>query len=936
MISNTYTKEFAFKNVIYCGVYMEAFLDEDKKICKSVKHPYKWNNINEISMKHLKIKKTGEFKKPNAILIQTIKSGLNIIDIDEPENCVILQDLLDDCSFYVKTRKGYHFYYNKNEELPQEPTQCKIADINVNTYFCPEYHLIIDGNKSQSFKYELIKNGEFKDMPKFAVDWCKQLIINTNHSTNKKKSNRKTGKYINPDVEINKLDVEILRHIYDIFYNSDYFLHKDLWFKTAYMTRQINNSEEAFLLFDEYSRKVPKYKNNLEYDNRIAFYGKDDYDHDFDENGILYICKKLDYKTFKKFLSKLYVSKYENEFNQIERHYLFPVKGSVDYQDNIGLFRDWMQFYKYLLIKSAYGTGKTFSIKELIKLYGYKKILFVSYRKSITKSFTSELKNFEFKSYLDKSLDVNEVDRLLIQIDSIEKLYQIDEITQLIKNNDYDLVVLDECESILSHLSFEKINQFTCHNALVSILNNAKKVICFDGDMNDRTYDFISDISKEYKIFINNFKTTKKHFKYTSNDDFFKEKIDNDLKNGNKIAIVSMSKRHTEDYYKLYADKYNVVIHNSFDNNKEVLEDVNTNWKCDLLTFSPTIEAGIDFNVENYFDRCYVVITSGSTTPRGLNQMMNRIRHFKDNNVLCYIGSMKWKTNDVLMRYDEMKLTKYKNIQITNLVKVLIHNDVEKYNSKNFFLTVMTQMITVKGHTYEYLEDAKKQSQIKDEITRENIINALDINDNVFTELLIKQQANEDLTRDENYQLEKHIYKKKWLLPELTYDILDEHYRKNHILKNHYMMNEDKEVLADTEYFKKFKYEKIDKIKSFMNELGYTINEYKIEQNKTINQETFKTKVEEFFILKSNKTLFNFDKQIKKTNHLSLVNELIDDYGYELKADRIKIKDEKDQWKHNLKFELSFIDIISSYHKRKAETKTSMMSTNNDLDYMFD
>ena len=204
---------------------------------------------------------------------------------------------------------------------------------------------------------------------------------------------------------------------------------------------------------------------------------------------------------------------FENKFNNIDRHYLFPKADSIDFQEKIGLFKDWMNDYKYLMIKSAYGTGKTYSVKELIKLFGYKKILFVSYRKSITKSFTSELKDFEFKSYLDKSIDVNEVDRLLIQIDSIEKLHHIDEITQQLQDNEYDLVILDEVESILSHLSFEKINQFTCHNALVNILNNSKKVISFDGDMGDRTYDFISDLSNEYKIYINSHKTTSKQFK---------------------------------------------------------------------------------------------------------------------------------------------------------------------------------------------------------------------------------------------------------------------------------------------------------------------------------------------------------------------------------------------------------------------------------------
>ncbi len=36
------------------------------------------------------------------LLIQTLKSGLCSIDIDQPDKCAILQDLLNDCSFYVK------------------------------------------------------------------------------------------------------------------------------------------------------------------------------------------------------------------------------------------------------------------------------------------------------------------------------------------------------------------------------------------------------------------------------------------------------------------------------------------------------------------------------------------------------------------------------------------------------------------------------------------------------------------------------------------------------------------------------------------------------------------------------------------------------------------------------------------------------------------
>jgi hypothetical protein len=254
--------------------------------------------MNDVYDKH-----SGKNKKPNGILLQTLKSGLCSIDIDQPEKCVILHDLLNDCSFYVKKRKGYHFYYKFSKAIPNEVFHRGIADINVNLYFCPEYNLMIDGCKTnQSFKYELLKDGDIKELPKFAIDWINQLYLLDNIDTKKIIKTKKTGKFINPNIIIEKLAVESLKHIYDILINAGYFTNWKLWIKTAYMTRQTNNTEEAFLLFDEYSRKIEQYKNNLECDNRKVFYGKNDYDYEFDENGILYLCKKLDYKSYCKFL----------------------------------------------------------------------------------------------------------------------------------------------------------------------------------------------------------------------------------------------------------------------------------------------------------------------------------------------------------------------------------------------------------------------------------------------------------------------------------------------------------------------------------------------------------------------------------------------------------------------------------------------------------
>ena len=67
---------FAFKDIIYCGVYMDAYLNQSNEIKKRVLHPYKHNEIETISMNDVYDKHTGKNKKPNGILIQTLKSGL--------------------------------------------------------------------------------------------------------------------------------------------------------------------------------------------------------------------------------------------------------------------------------------------------------------------------------------------------------------------------------------------------------------------------------------------------------------------------------------------------------------------------------------------------------------------------------------------------------------------------------------------------------------------------------------------------------------------------------------------------------------------------------------------------------------------------------------------------------------------------------------------
>jgi hypothetical protein len=72
----------------------------------------------------------------------------------------------------------------------------------------------------------------------------------------------------------------------------------------------------------------------------------------------------------------------------------------------------------------------------------------------------------------------------------------------------------------------------------------------------------------------------------------------------------------------------------SDDNTKKDFHDVPNIWnKCDILIFSPTCEAGVNFDID-HFDRMFGILSNKSTTPRGFLRMLARIRKVKNNEIV--------------------------------------------------------------------------------------------------------------------------------------------------------------------------------------------------------------------------------------------------------------------------------------------------------------
>ena len=110
---------------------------------------------------------------------------------------------------------------------------------------------------------------------------------------------------------------------------------------------------------------------------------------------------------------------------------------------------------KTLVVRSRNGSGKTTYLQRLIKARNPQRVLFITYRQTLARDIMKNFGKLGFKNYLDSYDDpsVWNAPRLIVQIDSL---------MQILNKNDgfiingkfkaYDMIILDESESLLAHI----------------------------------------------------------------------------------------------------------------------------------------------------------------------------------------------------------------------------------------------------------------------------------------------------------------------------------------------------------------------------------------------------------------------------------------------------------------------------------------------------
>jgi hypothetical protein len=709
-------------------------------------------------------------------------------------------------------------------------------------------------------------------------------------------------------------EIETIKQYLDLIDEERADTYSD-WVKIGMCIYNCNSSEKAFDLWDLWSKKSDKYNGR-----DVNLWKWNTFSQGPLTLSTLKYLAKTDNPELYDNINTSVVEKLNYEPEIIVKDYLLDINEVIKDQKSIisKNICDWMEgASKALCIKSPYNTGKTTMIKSLLKEFKPKKVLFITHRQSLTNELYGTFKKHGFCNYMNGSYSAN---RLICQIESLHKITESEgpfqyNVEQMMKK--FDLVILDEIESILNHFSSPTVtHKQQTFDLMTKILNHSKKILALDGDFHNRSYDFISGLCTNI-IIHNDIKKDIKKYTFISDSKRFDDSVNNALKENKNIVVVTMSSNKGKVIYEKYKDTYNSLLHTSKtdDQVKEKLKNVSEYWKdIRLLIYSPSVQSGVSFDVP-HFDQMFVIMANKSCSARDLSQMTHRIRQFKNQNVLVYLNGLPYREDAKFYQYDQMVdyvqgvYRKQKSSVENMFVKNLVHNETEIINKGNMYIVPQyIKYIKNKGSKYEYQININKVVKEKTtDFTMQGIVEAEDIDDVMFKQYLDKQNSN-SASEAEKYAVEKYMYKKNWGVDEINQEFMDLWFRKTHVLDNIKSLLEGKGICITTiDKFNKNNYlvydkakqkERVCMIEELVKTIGFDLED--IGDNVVLDRETF---VENMNLCIKNCKIFKDDvnceylfgiksKQVKSVKaFIGFVNSILKNWGLEIKFHKKQIRE---------------------------------------------
>lgn len=302
---------------------------------------------------------------------------------------------------------------------------------------------------------------------------------------------------------------------------------------------------------------------------------------------------------------------------------------------------------KMIMLLLYMGAGKTAQIIKYLIQNIDQSMLWISPRISLTENILYRLQQsgLDFQSYLDFTYKADKISN----IPSAEKLICSAESLHYIDPNIYDIVIIDEVETLLNawisptHGNNLELNWMN----FKEVIKSSSKVFLMDAFLTTKTYSLMEEITqqKEFMTITSAWKPIQKHFVAYETEMTWLHCIVRKLKEKKKIFIFYPYKRSSPTHsgmdrfavelQHLVDHKLNVLTYHgdSSDKRKQTLGDVEETWKnTDVVICNTCITVGVNFDPSNYFD-CIFACYAGWVSLRDFFQNLGRIRTPKTNDI---------------------------------------------------------------------------------------------------------------------------------------------------------------------------------------------------------------------------------------------------------------------------------------------------------------
>jgi hypothetical protein len=356
--------------------------------------------------------------------------------------------------------------------------------------------------------------------------------------------------------------------------------------------------------------------------------------------------------------------KKERAFRQFSDTFLLPEDKIVEIETISQ--QNFKNQSKFLLFNVGMGGGKTYQTIEYLR--NCQNFIWICPNKALSYNTETRLEQAGVDASHYLAFTTEQKKNGMFDDESVKKLIIVLNSLHYCTKNNYDVVVIDEIETLLDKFLGDFIeNKAEIWGNFTRILQNAKKVILLDAFITTKTINFIQRLSPidpinrfdDFVIFKRIKEPTTRTIKYVTTKEIMVDDIIRKVKNGNKVFIFYPHKTQSsreismETLFNMITKETGqkgVFYHADVgEKRKKGLKNVNKEWSdYKFIITNSVITCGINYEKED-FDYKYI-FTASFNTPRDIIQVSYRARFLSTGIInVCFLGAMRemnaWKVD---------------------------------------------------------------------------------------------------------------------------------------------------------------------------------------------------------------------------------------------------------------------------------------------------